>query len=273
MKRYSRVLSIAGSDSGGGAGIQADIKTITVLGGYAMAAITAITAQNTMGISAIYPVPISAIKEQLDAVLSDIGTDAVKIGMLHSPEVIYAVAQKLKEYQVKNIVLDPVMVATSGDRLLKQEAISALKTTLFPIANLITPNVPEAEVLLNRKLNSITDMELYITHLGQWESEAVLLKGGHLPTDFCADLLFIPSAYQVYEFSAPKISTQNTHGTGCTLSAAIAVFLAHQFPLQAAVQAALDYLRGAILSGKDYTTGNGNGPVFHNYKLERGQPL
>ncbi len=266
-KSYHKILTIAGSDSGGGAGIQADLKTITVLGGYGMSVITAITAQNTTGVSAIYPVPITGIKNQLDAVLSDIGADAVKIGMLFSPEVIFAVAQKLKEYKVKKIVLDPVMVATSGDSLLKTEAIDAIKSELFPIASLITPNIPEAGILLNKKIKSLSDMELHITRLAQWGSAAVLLKGGHLEGEICTDLLYIPDAYQIFEFSNPKIATINTHGTGCTLSSAIAVYLGMGNTLLSAVRLAITFLHGAIEAGKNIKTGKGKGPVFHNFKV------
>ena len=266
---YTRILTIAGSDSGGGAGIQADLKTITVLGGYGMSVITAITAQNTKGVSAIYPVPLNGITSQLDAVLSDIGADAVKIGMLFSPEVIFSVAQKLKEYQIKKIVVDPVMVATSGDRLLKMEAIDALKKELFPIASLITPNIPEAAMLIDKKIANLSDMELQITRLTQWGSTAVLLKGGHLDAEVCTDLLYIPDSYQIFEFSNPKISTTNTHGTGCTLSSAVATYLGMGNDLFSSVESAIQYLHNAIVAGKDIKTGKGKGPVFHNFRTNQ----
>ncbi|GAB3569188.1 bifunctional hydroxymethylpyrimidine kinase/phosphomethylpyrimidine kinase [Spirosoma luteolum] len=262
MKPYARVLTIAGSDSSGGAGIQADLKTVSALGCYGMSVLTALTAQNTTHVTAIHPVPPAFITEQLRAVLSDVGTDAVKIGMLHSPEVIDAVAESLRLFGVTNIVLDPVMVAKSGDKLLQDEAISALKSQLLPLATVITPNLPEASVLLGRSVETLPDMEQAATDLAGLTPGAVLLKGGHLPAADSTDLLRLASG-EVHRFSIPRIDTPNTHGTGCTLSSAIAAGLARGLALPEAVQAAKTYLTGALRAGAGYALGHGHGPVHH----------
>ncbi|MVM31698.1 bifunctional hydroxymethylpyrimidine kinase/phosphomethylpyrimidine kinase [Spirosoma sp. HMF4905] len=264
MKNYTRVLTIAGSDSGGGAGIQADLKTFAALGCYGMSVITALTAQNTTAVTGIMPVPPAFIAEQMKAVLSDIGTDAVKIGMLHSPEVIVQVAKTLVEFGVTTIVLDPVMVAKSGDKLLQDEAIDALKTYLLPIASVITPNLPEASVLLSRSVETFADMHQAAVDLAKLCSGAILVKGGHLTTAESTDLLYV-SASESHLFPTVRIQTANSHGTGCTLSSAIACGLAKGFTVFEAVSEAKTYLIGALQAGAIYKLGHGHGPVHHFY--------
>ncbi|WP_234735065.1 bifunctional hydroxymethylpyrimidine kinase/phosphomethylpyrimidine kinase [Tellurirhabdus bombi] len=264
MKTYTKVLTIAGSDSGGGAGIQADLKTFAALGCYGLSVLTALTAQNTRGVSAIHAVPPAFIAEQLKAVLSDIGADAVKIGMLHSPDVISVVANMVTEFGITNLVIDPVMVATSGDKLLKDEAIDALKTELLPLASLLTPNIPEASVLLNQPIQTFADMEEAAAALSQLFPGAVLVKGGHLADEKSTDLLYI-SAEEQYLYPTQRVETPNSHGTGCTLSSAIAAGLAKGLPMPAAVDAAKTYLTAALKAGADYTLGHGHGPVHHFY--------
>jgi hydroxymethylpyrimidine/phosphomethylpyrimidine kinase len=267
MKKYNTALTIAGSDSGGGAGIQADLKTFSACGCYGMSVITAITAQNTQGVSDIYPVQISTIEKQLDAVLQDIGADAVKIGMLHSSEVIKLVASKIKEYKIKNLVIDPVMVATSGDKLLQDEAIAALKTELLPLADVITPNIPEASILLGRNIRSQSDLPLAAREMSFSKNVSVLLKAGHLTENELIDVLYNADKDEIIRLASPRINTLNTHGTGCTLSSAIAAFLSKGNDLQTAVENGKNYIEKAIIKGRDYKLGHGHGPVhhFHNW--------
>jgi len=267
MKKYVKVLTIAGSDSGGGAGIQADLKTISALGCYGTSSITAITAQNTLGVIAIHPIPIDIIEKQIYAVLSDIGTNAVKIGMLHSVDIVKTVSQALKEFQVKNIVLDPVMVATSGDKLIEDNTIEALIQLLFPLSDIITPNIPEAEILLNCNITNKDHMIESAKSLLKFGCKSVLLKGGHLNADVLFDVLTQNnSKSEVQLIENKKISTRNVHGTGCTLSSAIASFLAHGEKMKTAVERAIDFLNKTIYYGKDFKTGEGNGPVNHFYE-------
>jgi hydroxymethylpyrimidine/phosphomethylpyrimidine kinase len=264
MKQYTRLLSIAGSDSGGGAGIQADIKTFSALGCYGMSVITAITAQNTVSVTGIMPVSIEMIAAQLDAVLSDIGVDAVKIGMLHSADVIVTVAAKLREFGIQNIVLDPVMVAKSGNKLLLDSAVEALKQYLFPLATIITPNLPEAAVILGEEeITETSQMSATLHKLGKLGAGAVLLKGGHLLSGENIDKLFVCADQQIVDFPFVRVSTPNTHGTGCTLSSAIAAFLGKGYALPQAVAEAEFYISQAITAGKDYKIGAGHGPVHH----------
>lgn len=267
MQKYKTLLSIAGSDSGGGAGIQADIKAGSACGCFVMTAITAITVQNTLGVSNIHPIPVNIVEEQIRACLDDIGADAVKIGMLHSSELIRAVVRVLKDYPIKNLVVDPVMVATSGDKLLMDEAIQTLKTELLPMATMITPNIPEAEILANRKIKNFSDFRETILLLADIGSQAVLLKGGHLEGDEVKDILFITNEKQIFTYSDTFIETQNTHGTGCTLSSALAAFLARGFSLPEATKMAHDYVHNAIFYGKDWKTGEGHGAVRHFYEF------
>jgi hydroxymethylpyrimidine/phosphomethylpyrimidine kinase len=265
-KQYKRVLTIAGSDSGGGAGIQADLKTISACGCYAMSAITAITAQNTTGVSGVYPLPLEAVSGQIYAVLDDIGADAVKIGMLHSSEVIQTVKRALAGYRIKNIVLDPVMVATSGDKLLRDDAIETLKKELIPLARLITPNIPEAEILLGERIQSQEKLEAMAKKLSMNHNVSVLLKAGHLTGDELTDVFYNAEDDSILKLNSRRIVTKNTHGTGCTLSSAIASILALDLSLNDAVIQAKDYINNAIASGAEYTLGKGHGPVHHFYQ-------
>ncbi len=267
MKTYFKALTIAGSDSGGGAGIQADLKTFSALGCYGMSVITALTAQNTRVVTGIFPAPPEFIAQQMDTVLEDLGTDSVKIGMLHSPAVIEAVADRLAFWNGEKIVLDPVMVSKSGDKLLLDDAVFALKTKLIPLATVITPNLPEASVLLGRDIRSDQDMETAARDLGELGCDNVLLKGGHLTGDACFDLLFQKKTDTFTRLDAPRISTPNSHGTGCTLSSAIAAFLARGEALENAVKKAKAYIHGALEAGAAYTLGKGHGPVMHFYDL------
>ncbi|KRA13789.1 bifunctional hydroxymethylpyrimidine kinase/phosphomethylpyrimidine kinase [Acidovorax sp. Root568] len=267
--RYARVLSIAGSDSGGGAGIQADLKTFSALGCYGMTAITAITAQNTCGVTGIHGIPPEMLKAQIDAVVQDIGVDAVKIGMLHSPDVVHVVAEAIRTYQLPHVVLDPVMVATSGDRLIAQETVAVLVQELFPLAEVVTPNLDEAGWLLGRSIESVEALELAAQDLLRLGARAALLKGGHLPGDWVVDVLAVQGGEHAqgrgHRLQSQRIATHNGHGTGCTLSSAIAAQLALGQPLQQAVEQARAYILGAIAAGADVTTGHGHGPLNHGY--------
>lgn len=260
--RYPRVLSIAGSDSGGGAGIQADLKTFSALGCFGMTAITAITAQNTCGVNAIHPVPADMLAKQIDAVVTDIGVDAVKIGMLHDPDVVNVVAQAIKRYRWQRVVLDPVMVATSGDRLIAEETIAVLVRELFPLVTVITPNLDEAALLLERTLHDESELEAAAEDLIKLGTQAVLLKGGHLPGTNIVDLL-LQTGQPPLRMSSLRIESQNTHGTGCTLSSAVACYLALGHALTDAVRLARGYVYQAIAQGADVKTGNGHGPLNH----------
>ncbi len=264
IHQYPRVLSIAGSDSGGGAGIQADLKTFAALGCFGMTAITALTAQNTCGVRAIHPVPPEMLRAQIDAVLDDIGADAVKVGMLHSPEIVRTVAQAIDRHQLSRVVFDPVMVATSGAKLIDDPAIAVLVAELFPRAALITPNLDEAALLVGRPLTSVHDMAQAAAELLARGARAVLLKGGHLAGDTVMDLLLQPSAEPLW-LQAPRIATANTHGTGCTLSSAIAAHLALGATLAQAVQQARDFVRQALQAGASVKTGQGEGPLNHGF--------
>ena len=263
--RYNRVLTIAGSDSGGGAGIQADIKTISACGSYAASAITAITVQNTIGVSAVHPLPIDIIEGQIDAVLCDIGADAVKIGMLHSSEVMISVKKLLQQHAVKNIVLDPVMVSTSGHKLMKDEAIETLMHELLHEARVITPNIPEAQILLEKTITDQNELPSFARELSYNRTVSVLLKAGHLTNDKLIDIFYNAETDEVIELSSQRIDTRNTHGTGCTLSSAIAAFLAQGFSLNHSVIQAKEYVNNAIIKGKPYQIGGGHGPVHHFY--------
>jgi hydroxymethylpyrimidine/phosphomethylpyrimidine kinase len=262
--QYPRVLSIAGSDSGGGAGIQADLKSIAALGCYGMTAITALTAQNTQGVRAIHPVPLKMLADQIDAVVEDIGVDAVKIGMLHSADTVRTVSAAIERHALPHIVLDPVMIATSGAVLIDNEAISVLVRYLFPRAAVVTPNLDEASLLVGRPLDSEAAMEAAALQLLDMGAQAVLLKGGHLPGDTVSDLL-VTNERQPHWMRAARIDTPNTHGTGCTLSSAIASHLALGAPLAQAVELAREYVRGALQAGARVRTGEGSGPLDHSY--------
>ena len=267
MKTYRRTLTIAGSDSGGGAGIQADLKTFAANGCYGMSVITALTAQNTQGVAAIHAAPVEFVAQQLDAVLADLGADAVKIGMLFSPELIQTVARKLREYGVARVVLDPVMVAQSGDRLLRDDAVEALKIHLIPMAEILTPNVPEAEALLGRKLGTFDELPGAAVDLAQLGCRNVLVKGGHLEGEASDDCLYLGGEKRLVRLPGARIETRNNHGTGCTLSSAIAAFLAQGHGMEDAVRKAKEYVAGAIRAGAAYRLGHGHGPVHHFWRL------
>jgi len=257
------VLTIAGSDSGGGAGIQADIKAISATGSYACSVITALTAQNTQGVTGIFPISSEFVEQQMDAVFSDLSIQAVKIGMLSDVNIIKAVARKLRQYKPKHLVIDPVMVATSGDLLLESSAISTLKSVLLPLATMITPNLPEAAALTGESApKTEAEMNALIVKLRQLDTRAILLKGGHL--DSCDDStdLFITKGH-VERLSTTRIKTQNTHGTGCTLSSAIASYLARGYTLKEAVQLGKHYITQAISHADTLDIGHGHGPVHH----------
>ena len=261
---YARVLSIAGSDSGGGAGIQADLKTIAALGCYCMTAITALTAQNTLGVRSIHGVPPQMLRDQIDAVIEDIGVHAVKIGMLHSPEIVLTVAQAIDRHDLKSVVLDPVMVATSGAVLIDSPAITVLVRELFHRATVVTPNLDEAALLVGRPLENEPAMEQAAREMIRMGAQAVLLKGGHLAGDVVSDLLMTADD-QIHWMRAPRIKTSNTHGTGCTLSAAMAAYLALGQSLLEAVISARAYVRAALAAGFDVRTGTGGGPLNHGH--------
>ena len=260
--KMKTALTIAGSDSGGGAGIQADIKTMTMNGVFATCAITALTAQNTLGVTGIMDVSAEFLAKELDAVFTDIPPDAVKIGMVSSTSIIETIAEKLIEYKAKNIVLDPVMVATSGAKLISDDAIYALTEKLIPLAALITPNIPEAEVLADMKITSVEDMLSASKIISEKYSCAVLCKGGHSLND-SNDLLYSAGNYKW--FNGKRIDNPNTHGTGCTLSSAIASNLAKGYDLETSIQRAKDYISGALNAMLDL--GAGSGPMKHNFNL------
>ncbi|MBT6095779.1 MAG: bifunctional hydroxymethylpyrimidine kinase/phosphomethylpyrimidine kinase [Rhodospirillaceae bacterium] len=259
-----RVLIIAGSDSGGGAGIQADIKTVTALGGFAMTAVTALTAQNTLGVHAIHDVPPDFIAQQMRVVLEDIGADAIKIGMLGNAAAIEAVADALSAYAPEiPIILDPVMVAKGGAALLEDDASGALISRLLPMATLLTPNIPEAEVLAARSIADIDDMEAAGRALIDAGAKAVLMKGGHMEGDVLTDLLIEGGRIEIY--SSPRQETAHTHGTGCTLASACAVGVAQGLELPQAVARARDYVQEAIRTAPGY--GSGHGPLNHGHTI------
>jgi hydroxymethylpyrimidine/phosphomethylpyrimidine kinase len=262
--RYPRVLSIAGSDSGGGAGIQADLKTFSALGCFGMTAITALTAQNTLGVRSIHAVPLQILVDQIDAVVEDIGVDAVKIGMLHSADTVRTVTAALKRHGLDRMVLDPVMIATSGAKLIDDAAIDVLVRELFPLAALVTPNLDEAALLVGRALASEADMEAAGRTLIERGANAVLVKGGHLAGDTVSDLLLARGARPVW-MRAARIASPNTHGTGCTLSSAIASHLALGADLAEAVAGARAFVRGALEAGARVRTGGGSGPLNHGW--------
>jgi len=264
-KRYTRVLTIAGSDSGGGAGVQADLKTFSALGCYGMSVVTALTAQNTKRVISISQIPDFFIREQLQAVFEDIGVDAVKIGMLHDAHVIHVVAQALQKYRVKKIILDPVMIATTGATLLQDEAVDVLKKALIPLVDVITPNLQEAAFLLDRPIaRDVKEMERMAKMLCELGSRAALIKGGHSSDPYKSDdCFFMAESDKTVWFSDQRIKTKNIHGAGCTFSSAIAAFFAQGDNLIQAVENAKKYVGSAIRAGSHYQLGQGTGPVHH----------
>lgn len=269
ITRTPVMLSIAGSDPSGGAGIQADIKTATALGVYAAAIITSLTVQNTTGISGVMPVPPAFVRDQYVSVVTDLDVRAVKIGMLGTAEIARAVAEAIRAHPVPAVVLDPVMVAASGDRLVSDDTIAAIRDHLLPLATLVTPNLPEVAALLGdpipRDRHQMIEAALALRAAG---ADAVLLKGGHLAGETSDDLL--ADAEGTTWFHAPRVMTANTHGTGCTLSSAIASFLISSLPLRLAVQRAKDYLTGALEAGSHQRIGAGRGPVDHLWRSRQG---
>lgn len=262
-KRYYRVLAIAGSDSGGGAGIQADIKAISAMGCYSTTAITAVTVQNTIGVQAVHPVPLDILEGQIDAVLSDIGTDVIKIGMLHSADVVNLVADKIKQYGITNVVLDPVMVSTSGHRLIEENAIEHIKKCLMPLVRVITPNIPEAEILTGCKISGEQDFNNIARKLSNDGNISVLLKAGHLDGDTLVDYFYNAEDDTLTLLPSKRVNTQNTHGTGCTLSSALSAALARGENLTTAAKSAKLFIDQAIISGATVEIGHGHGPVNH----------
>ena len=261
--KMKTALTIAGSDCSGGAGIQADIKTMTMNGVYAMSAITALTAQNTTGVRKIQESTPEFLEQQIDAVFEDIFPDAVKIGMVSSSEIVCVIADRLKYHKAKNIVVDPVMVATSGSSLMKTDAVKTLIDVLLPIATLVTPNIPESEVLSGISIENKEDMQMAAKTIGDKYSCAVLLKGGHSIND-ANDLLYANGEFKW--FYGKRIDNPNTHGTGCTLSSAIAANLAKGFNVSDAVRKAKEYISDALAAGLDL--GQGSGPLMHNFDLK-----
>lgn len=263
---YCSILTIAGSDSGGGAGIQADIKSISANGGYAACVITATTAQNTQGVTDIHAIPISHIIEQMKAVFDDINFSCIKIGMLHSSEVIKAVQDTLNTYKITNIIFDPVMIATSGDKLLNDDAVQSLKEFL-PHVRLITPNIPEAELLIGHTIE-LANLQTTAQELAQLYKTSVLLKGGHLElTDTMTDILYNYETKKTTVIQNKTVETINTHGTGCSLSSSIATYVGLGFSLEDACIKGCEYLNKAIEKGKDKLLGKGHGPVNHFFKI------
>ena len=262
-------MTIAGSDCSGGAGIQADIKTISALGAYAASAITSITIQNTCGVSGIFPIPAGTVKAQIEAVMTDIRPEAIKIGMVNDPEIVGAIAESIRKFRPRHVVFDPVMVSTSGCRLMEDNTIDTIVRELIPLSTLITPNLSEAEVLAEEKLSSPDEMERAADKILRTGCGAVLVKGGHLSDNSMCDVLKIAGEDKAHRFTAPKIESRNTHGTGCTLSSAIATFLALGLPLEEAVGKAKAYVYKGIENGKDIHIGEGHGPLNHFYAPER----
>ncbi len=265
MKQYKRVLTIAGSDSCGGAGVQADIKTISACGCYAMSAITAITAQNTAEVRAIHNVPADMVAAQIAAVLEDVGANAVKLGMLPTAECVKAIAELLLQFNVPNVVLDPVVVSTSGCRLIDEAALEAIRQHLFPLATVITPNIPETTCLTGVQIHSEQDFDQAASVIHGQKVQAVLFKAGHLDSNVLTDYLYDDKQF-IDRYQYHRINTPNTHGTGCTLSSAIASYLALGYPLKEAIRQAEEFLHGAIVAGSDFQTGHGHGPVHHFYR-------
>lgn len=267
MRRYNVALSIAGSDPSGGAGLQADLKTFSACGCYGATAVVAVVDENTVGVSGVFPIPPDFVRGQIRSVLRDIGADAVKIGMLHSSELIRTVKDTLAEFGAGNIVLDPVMVATSGDPLLEEEAIGTLRDELIPFSRIITPNIPEAEILLGEKIVSQDELPDSARRLSQDRKVSVLLKAGHLSDSELTDVFYNAETDSILKLTSRRLDTRNTHGTGCTLSSAVAAFLARGFGLDEAVMNAKDYIAKAIEAGAEYEIGHGHGPVHHFFNF------
>lgn len=262
LYRYPSVLSIAGFDGSGGAGIQADIKNISALGCYATTVLTALPVQNTQGVRNILPIPERIVEEQLYAILDDIPPDAIKIGMVHTPTLVYTLSGVLKQYPGIPIIFDPVMIASSGDALITRETIETIKEQLFPMSEVITPNMDEAMALTGRSIHTTEDMYGAMPALAELGAATVLLKGGHLKSDILTSL-FIDREGEIHTFRSPRFDTPNTHGSGCTLSSAIASFRALGMDLLPALEQAQQYVQEAIKNALDVQTGKGHGPLNH----------
>lgn len=262
-KHYHTALTIAGSDPSGGAGLQADLKTFAACGCYGASAVVAVVDENTVGVTGVHPIPVAFVTGQIRSVLDDIGADAIKIGMLHSSELIRGVKETLARYDIRNIVLDPVMVATSGDRLLLEEAIATMQEELIPYARVITPNIPEAEILLGHEISGQEELPDVARELSARYGVSVLLKAGHLHDDELTDIFYNAETGEILPLRSRRLETINTHGTGCTLSSAVAAFLARGCELNEAVTCAKEYINAAIVAGAAYEIGHGHGPVHH----------
>ncbi|SHI73146.1 hydroxymethylpyrimidine/phosphomethylpyrimidine kinase [Mesonia phycicola] len=265
---YPSVLTIAGFDGSGGAGIQADMKTISALGCYATSALTALPVQNTTGVKSIFSIPEQVVGDQIETILEDIFPNAVKIGMIHTSKLVSTVVNVLKKYPSLPIVFDPVMVATSGDKLIEDKTIQSIIEQLFPLASVITPNLDEAEILADMKIENVEQMKIAGKKIMELGCQSVLLKGGHLKTEKLTSLYFLPNG-TIESFEFQKFQTNNTHGSGCTLSSAIASYLAQEKDLLEAVSLAQNYIHQAIENGKDVAIGKGNGPVNHFFNPQK----
>ena len=263
MKTPSIVLTIAGSDSSGGAGIQADIKAISALGSYAASVITSVTAQNTLGVQGIHPIPTDMVCRQIESVMDDLHPEAIKIGMVCDKDIALTIAQCIRKYRPKWVVYDPVMVSTSGHKLMTDDTIEVIKQELIPLATLITPNLHEARILSGLDLRHEGEMENCADVLGKTCGCSVLVKGGHLEDGEMCDVLYDAEAEQCFRYRAPKIESHNLHGTGCTLSSAIATKLSQGHSLKEAIALAKDYVTKAIDAAKDMHIGHGHGPLWH----------
>jgi len=266
--KYPSVLTIAGFDGSGGAGIQADIKTISALGCYATSVLTALPVQNTMGVRNIFPIPVQAVSEQIESILDDIFPDAIKIGMVHTPELVETIVETLAKYKKVPIVFDPVMVATSGHRLIEEENIQTIIEKLFPISDIITPNMDEASILANMEVKTLDNMKIAGENIKKLGCNHILLKGGHQTTEKITSLFYNDKGdFQTFE--SLKLNTKNTHGSGCTLSSAIASFIAQGKSIDEAVTLAQNYVSEAIYHGRDVQTGKGNGPLNHFFNPQK----
>lgn len=263
MKTPSIVLTIAGSDSSGGAGIQADIKTISALGGYASSVITSVTAQNTIGVQGIHPIPTEMVRKQIESVMDDLHPNTIKIGMVCNPNIALTIADCIRKYQPRWVIYDPVMISTSGHKLMTDDTIEIIKQKLIPMVSLITPNLLEARTLLENDLHDIKDMESGAKALSLKYGCSVLIKGGHLEDNDMCDILYDADEQQSYHYRASKIESHNLHGTGCTLSSAIATQLSHGHSLKKAIVLAKDYVTKAIDAAQNIQIGHGHGPLWH----------
>jgi hydroxymethylpyrimidine/phosphomethylpyrimidine kinase len=266
--KYPVVLTIAGSDSGGGAGIQADLKTISALGCFGTTVITAITAQNTLGVYSIHHIPVEFVKSQIKAVMDDLKPSAIKIGMVHRAAQAIGIAETLMDYTTIPVIVDPVMVATSGDRLVAKDTIATFKKVLFPLAQMVTPNLDEAALLANMEIKTIDDMKEAAIRIIQYGSYSVLIKGGHLKDPNLFDLYLDQDGVE-HVYRSKKINTINTHGTGCSLSSAIASFMALGNDLNQSISKSKIYIQNAIEQGKDVKTGEGHGPLNHFFDPQK----